>query len=656
MRALIQIKLMGEFALRAGDGEVVILPSKVQALLAYLALREGGPVKREAIRELLWPERGEDQARHSLRQALFVLRRDGFNGQDAIESRDNAISLRPAIADSDVHVLRELLHADSGSSWQAILGLYTGPLLNGFPPVSSEFDDFVIGLRRTLEADVLGALGRIADDAADGGAIAQAIVVEERMLAIDPLREDTHRRLIGHYALIGRRADAIRVYTDAKALLRREIDVAPAEETEVLIEDIRDGRAAVPAPVRLPGAVAALCGPPRIAVLPLRQSADQPLPSHISDGITADIITQLAGLRELSVISHGSTFNLRDPHMEPHDIGRKLNARYLVIGRIRRGGDRLRLTTELTEAETGHIIFSHTDNADVTMTFDDQDRIVARLVNALLPQVRERELRRIRGQRPQVLSVYEKILLSREHILELNKTTFGEAKILLDEVIEEDPGYGEAYALTAEWHGTMIGERWSADRAGGLAEVERLNRTALGLDNCNLRALLSFGHRRSMSHRDQPSAMRMFEQALDVAPSSATAWALSGLCFAYAGDAAEAVRRTTRAFELSPYDREAYKFYHALCVAHYTNGDYQSAVDWGLRALAEKTAWRGTRGFTAAALAAQQRLEDAREIVAQLREQSPDRRLGAVLNDLPYKDAAQVRLYGEHLRAAGYPE
>jgi adenylate cyclase len=270
--------------------------------------------------------------------------------------------------------------------------------------------------------------------------------------------------------------------------------------------------------------------------------------------------------------------------------------------------------------------------------------------------VRERELRRIRGQRPRMLSVYEKILLSREHILELNKATFGEAKTLLDEVIEEDPGYGEAYALSAEWHGTMIGERWSADRAGGLAEVERLNRTALSLDNCNLRALLSFGHRRSMSHRDQPSAMRMFEQALDVAPSSATAWALSGLCFAYAGDASEAVRRTTRAYELSPYDREAYKFYHALCVAHYTNGNYQSAVDWGLRALAEKTAWRGTRGFTAAALAAQQRLDDAREIVAQLRQQSPDRRLSAVLNDLPYRDAAQVRLYGEHLRAAGYPE
>jgi two-component SAPR family response regulator len=87
MRALAQIKLMGEFALGIGDGGRVVLPSKVQALVAYLALREGSPVKREVIRELLWPERGDDQARHSLRQALFVLRRDGFGGQDAVQSR-----------------------------------------------------------------------------------------------------------------------------------------------------------------------------------------------------------------------------------------------------------------------------------------------------------------------------------------------------------------------------------------------------------------------------------------------------------------------------------------------------------------------------------------------------------------------------------------
>ena len=657
MRPLIQIKLMGEFALR--NGEAVVLPTKVQALLAYLTLTDGNPVKREVIRELLWPDRGEEQARHSLRQALFVLRRDGFGGREVIQSRDNAISLHTESATCDVQELREMIEPGSGASWQAIVALYSAPLLNGFPPISSDFDDFVSGQRRTLETDVLAALGRLADDAAAGGDIEQGVAIQERMLAIDPLREDSHRGLIAGYAQAGRRADAIRIYEDAKSLLRREMDVAPAAETEALIADIRGGRTANPAPARIEmmlPATTSLAGPPRIAVLPLRQSEDQPLPSYLSDGITADIITQLAGLRELTVISHGSTFSFRDPHMEPQVIGQKLNARYLVIGRIRRGGDRLRITTELTEAETGQIVFSHTDDAYVNMSFDDQDRIVARLVNVLVPQVRETELRRIRGKRPNVLSVYEKVLLSREHILQLRRENFDEAKSLLDEVIAEDPGYGEAYALAAEWHGTMIGENWSSDRNTGLAAVERLNATALSLDNCNLRALLASGHRRSMSYRDKSGAMRMFEQALDVAPSSATAWALSGLCSAYAGNAPEAVRRATRALELSPFDREAYKFYHALCVAHYTAGDYQIAADWGLRALGEKNFWHGTYGFTVASLAALSRLSDAREIIARSQARSPLRRIGAVLSDLAYQDSALLNKYGEHLRAAGFPD
>ena len=101
-------------------------------------MRDGGPVNREQLRELLWPERGEDQARHSLRQALLVLRRDGFGGQDALVSRDGMLKLLAERVACDLWELRALIAADSNASWQAIMALYSGPLLNGFPPVSPE--------------------------------------------------------------------------------------------------------------------------------------------------------------------------------------------------------------------------------------------------------------------------------------------------------------------------------------------------------------------------------------------------------------------------------------------------------------------------------------------------------------------------------------
>jgi Flp pilus assembly protein TadD len=203
----------------------------------------------------------------------------------------------------------------------------------------------------------------------------------------------------------------------------------------------------------------------------------------------------------------------------------------------------------------------------------------------------------------------------------------------------------------------MVGELWSTDWATQIAEVERLTKIALLHDNCNLRALLSHGHRKTISNRDYNGAMRLFQQALDVAPSSAHAWALSGLCVAFAGESAEAIRRATRALELSPYDREAYKFFHALCVAHYTAGDYEQAVEWGLRARAERKFWGGTLGFTAASLAALGRLHEARGVATELvPRMPPGRRLSAVVRDLSYQDPARRALYGDHLRAAGFPD
>jgi DNA-binding SARP family transcriptional activator/TolB-like protein/Tfp pilus assembly protein PilF len=649
------VNLLGAFSLQCTGAEQSTLPIKGQALVAFLAIQQGLPVARDVVAELFWPDRGDKQARNSLKQELYVLRRNGFGGCDIIVTRESGICIPPELIACDLHRLRAAIRSSESVSWRVIADLYRGPLLHGFPPVSPEFDDLVARIRHTLEADVLEALGRLADVAAADEDIKQALAIADRMLAIDPLREDTHRRLIEFYTRAGRRTDALRIYSDARTLLRQELDVAPAAATETLIARIRADAPTFPARAEVPAGPAD-GGPPRLAVLPLRQFLDRPLPSHISDGITADIIGQLAGLRELTVISHGSTFDLRDPAIDTREVGRKLNVRYLVLTRIHAAGDRLRLTTELTEAETGAVFPPFYDHADAGLSFDHQDRIVSRLVNKLVPQLRETELRRIRGKRPNVLSVYEKTLLSREHITLLNRDAFEEARRLLNEVIQEDPGYGEAYALAAEWHGAMIGERWSRDRASDIAAAEQLTQTALHYDSGNVRALLSYGSRRSNSYRDHAGAMRMFRQALELAPSSATAWALSGLCSAFAGDAAEAVGHVVHALELSPNDREAYKFHHALCVAHYTGGDYEQAVEWGRQALVNTSIWRGTRGFTAAALVAIGRLHEARGIISEMQAASPGRRLRDVVNDLAYRDPERRQRYGEHLAAAGYPE
>jgi len=119
-----------------------------------------------------------------------------------------------------------------------------------------------------------------------------------------------------------------------------------------------------------------------------------------------------------------------------------------------------------------------------------------------------------------------------------------------------------------------------------------------------VRALACYGHRRSLLHRDYVRAKDMFTRALDAAPSAAQTWLKSSYTFAYIGEIEEAVTRAERATELSPRDEESHLFYSALCVAHYTAGNYDTAAQWGMRALAGKTMLRSTAGWAAASLVA----------------------------------------------------
>jgi adenylate cyclase len=396
-------------------------------------------------------------------------------------------------------------------------------------------------------------------------------------------------------------------------------------------------------------------GPPWIAVLPLRQLDGDTTRNHIRDGLVADIVCQLVGLRELSVISHGSTLTIRDTDPDLRGIGQRLGAQYLVRGGIRHAGTRSRLTAELTVAETGEAIWAWHIDFDDPRSFEIQDRIVAQIVNRLAPRVRDNELRRIRGKRPDLLSTYEKILLARENLALLERDHFQAAKVLLDDVIIQEPGYAEAYALASDWHLLRIGQDWSDDRIDDDAETDRLARRALALDGDNLRALIGSAHRRSYLHRDYPAALSMFQRALNTAPNSVLALQRSSYTYSFIGEPNEAIRRGERAMELSPDDNEPHMLYSALCVAHYTAANFDTAAEWGRKALGGTRMLRSTAGWAAASLAAAGRVDEAREVAANTMARWPERRVSDVVARHPYQDVSRRLRYGEHLVAAGFP-
>jgi DNA-binding SARP family transcriptional activator/Tfp pilus assembly protein PilF len=650
----VRIEILGGFHLWVGGQEGPVLPRKTRAMLAYLAVQRSRAASREILGELLWPDRGAEQIRHSLRQTLVELRRHFAEGE-MVMARDGRLELVPDVT-CDAATLLALTASSDHAACIAAVDTYRGKLLDGFAPISRDFDDWLPPMRARLENTVLDVLARLAMVATEGGDTAAALAAVERMFAIDPLREDIHRRLLEACAAAGRRSEALRHYGIIVETLRRDLGVTPSRETRELAQRLR--REMDPLPEDTTPSVparAAEANGPLIAVLPYQQLGDDVLPSYLADGLAADIICQLAGLRELSVISHGSTIGLRDPHLDLRAVGHMLNARYVVRGSLRRSENHIRLTTELADAQSGTVVWARSHDMNGAVSFADQDRVVAQVVQTLAPRVHELELRRIRGRRPDTLTVYEKVLLARENITRLEWESFAAARQLLDEAVQSEPGYAEAYALAADWHGLLISQGWSTDRQADIEAIERLSHTALTLDGDNVRALVFHAHRKSLHHRAYREAKEIFARALEVSPNSAPGWLWSSYTFAYLGEAAEAVRRATRALQLSPRDRQVQDFYHALCVAHYTAGDYPAATEWGLKALNEKSHRRAIYRWTAAALAATGHVDQAREIARRGMLAIPNQSVREVMAVHPYDDGTRRAAYRSHLLAAGFP-
>lgn len=641
------IRIIGGLSLSVGGTPLALNHRRARLTLAYLALNDGRPVARERLVGLLW-DGGERQSRAAFRTELYELSKPlAALGCLALEKPGSDLRLVPGSFSLDLTEALEAVAAGRVPAALAAQPQACAQILAGFEEVSK-------AARAWIE-EIRAATGRQLHAALDAAMASPDLPRPARRgladlaMRIDPLDEAACRTAMRLAAEDGEIGAALKAYAALYEALGADLDMEPSEETQVLVAAIKTGR--MDAPARVAPVLAGK--PPPVAVLPFFTLAGEPLPRHLTDGLTVDIICQLAGLREMQVISHGSTLAYRDPTVDLRGVGRELGVRYVVRGTIRRQGNHLRLTTELVDTASGAVVWARTHDTAGSLSFADQDRVVGQIVNTLAPRVHELELARIRGKRPDSLSVYDKVLLAREHLLSLKRDAFSEAQRLLDEVLAIEPGYAEAYALMADCHAISMTQGWLPDRAGATTTVEDLTRTALSLDGENCRALMFHAHRRSLLHRDYDAAMQLFDYALSLWPGSAATWSWSSYTWAFVGQTQEAIRRVQNAIELSPRDREAHHYYSALCVAHYIGGDYAEAAAAGRRALEDVACINATYRWTAAALAGCGELSSAREMLRRGNRNLPGMTARHIVSISSVRDISLRHSYANHLIAAG---
>jgi len=258
MRRL-EIRLLGPFQVHL-DGQPItrFRADSVRALLAYLAMHRGLPLRREALAGLLWPDEPDKVARDNLRQVLSLLR-TAIGDRQAIPpylliSRAT-IALNPesdywldvdafseAMAMTQAHPHRRLeTCATCAERLGEAVELYRGDLLGGFSLPSALFEQWMVVEREHLHGQALAALGHLVAYHEAQGAYAQAVRYARQQVELEPWREQAHRQWMRALALSGQRGAALAQYEACCRALQEELGVEPSEETRALYEQIRDG-------------------------------------------------------------------------------------------------------------------------------------------------------------------------------------------------------------------------------------------------------------------------------------------------------------------------------------------------------------------------------------------------------------------------------
>ncbi|HQR25049.1 MAG TPA: TIR domain-containing protein, partial [Steroidobacteraceae bacterium] len=175
----------------------------------------------------------------------------------------------------------------------------------------------------------------------------------------------------------------------------------------VLVSKSRD--ASAEATAAAPMAIPASAGPARVAicVLPFANLGGDPEQEFFSDGITADIITELSRWRMLSVRPRSASFKYRGGAVDPMRVARDLNVNYVVEGSVRRIGGRIRISAQLVDGETGSQVWGEKFDRAQAEIFDVQDQLVQTIVSTLVGRVQMSDADRARRKPPSSLAAYE---------------------------------------------------------------------------------------------------------------------------------------------------------------------------------------------------------------------------------------------------------
>jgi adenylate cyclase len=377
-----------------------------------------------------------------------------------------------------------------------------------------------------------------------------------------------------------------------------------------------------------------------------------PEQEYFSDGMTEDLITDLSKISSLFVIARNSTFAYKGRSVKVQEIGRDLGVRFVLEGSIRKSGNRVRITAQLIDAESGGHLWAERFDRDLTDIFATQDEVVEKIVRTLAVTLTQGEEKRLGRRGTANVAAYEAVLRARELLGGATRETVAQARAMYQRAIELDASYAVPHAGLAATAVSNYVSDWADDPSAELDQAERWARRALKLDESEPFAHMALGHV-LLWRRDHDGALAEFRSMIALDPNFAQGHSATGLALMYAGRAAEALEAFALSKRLDPHYPSI--VLHYLAQANFSLGNCGTAAKQLLERIARTPGTDSSRMMLAACYGHLGRVEEARAAWAELLKVNPDFSLEQRERVLPYKDPRDFARIADGLAKAGLP-
>jgi TolB-like protein/class 3 adenylate cyclase/TPR repeat protein len=362
---------------------------------------------------------------------------------------------------------------------------------------------------------------------------------------------------------------------------------------------------------------------PSIAVLPFQNMSGDPDQEYFAEGITEDIITALSRIPPLFVIARNSSFTYKGKAIDIRQIGRELGVRYVLEGSVRKAGQRLRITGQLVEAETGAHLWADRIDSVLEDVFDLQDRVTLAVAGAMEPLIMQAEIRRANRKPTENLQAYDWLLRAIGERQLFSRDGSDRAIDMARRAIELDPRYAQAYAYLTEWICLRRINGWMEDEAGETAEGVRFAHLAVQLAPNDSLVLTEAAIALSLLDPDLATAISWLDRAIALNSNSAIAFGRGAFVPIMVGDYARAADHAERAMRLSPFDPHSYVFSLSRGTGHLLQRQLPEAVSWLRKAAQQNPRNVPTFLLLGSALGHAGQMEEARAAIRRLLELHP---------------------------------